>query len=86
MTFNWMNPLINYASKNELEPEDLPALSPTLQAANLHTHFKGILRAHNSLVAALGLANRFDLIMDCSFTLVSVALNYSGPYLLGKIL
>ena len=84
MTFSWMNPFIQLANTQELNPEDLPVLSLGLQSATLLERFRRV--SANSLVTKIIFANKFDLAIDFSLTLVSVIFNYAAPFFLKRIL
>jgi hypothetical protein len=84
MTFSWMDPFIEFGTHHELNPEDLPLLSMTQQSAIVFNKFRQIVA--KSLLARLLLANKYDLGLDASLTLLSVVFNYAGPFFLKRIL
>lgn len=84
LSFSWVNPFINLGNIKELEVEDLPNLSLTMQTAVVFDRFRQI--ARSSLLWKIILANRLDLFLDFALTLVSVVFNYAGPFFLKKIL
>ena len=79
-----MNPFIKIGSNKELDPEDLPQLSLTLQTGVVFDRFRQI--AQSSLLLKLLIANRLDLVVDAVMTLVSVVFTYAAPFFLKKIL
>jgi hypothetical protein len=84
LTFTWVNPFISLGSSKELEPEDLPSLSLTMQTAIVFDRFRQI--AGSTLLRRILLANRLDLALDAGLTLISVVFNYAGPFFLQRIL
>ncbi|GMK54458.1 hypothetical protein CspeluHIS016_0110440 [Cutaneotrichosporon spelunceum] len=84
MSFSWMNPLITKWSSMPMNEEDLPTLSETLRTRQLFDLFQSIRKS--KLLWKILAANRFDVFMDCLFTLASVIFNYLSPFLLKKIL
>ncbi|KIR42549.1 ATP-binding cassette transporter [Cryptococcus deuterogattii 99/473] len=84
MTFGWVDSFIRYGNSQELEPEDLPLLSMTQQTRIVFEKFRQA--ATSKLVYKLFLANKLDMALDGSLTLVSVILNYAGPFFLNRIL
>jgi hypothetical protein len=84
MTFSWVDPFIKLGNEKELEPEDLPKLSLTQQTVPAFERFRLI--KTSGLLRRIFIANRLDLAMDASLTLVSVVFNYLGPFFLQRIL
>lgn len=84
LSFSWMTAFIYEWAEKEMKPEDLPPLSPTLQAANVFDLYRAI-RA-SSLLWRLFKANYFDLMMDIIWTTISVILNYLSPFFMKRIL
>ncbi|BEI93418.1 uncharacterized protein CcaverHIS019_0510460 [Cutaneotrichosporon cavernicola] len=84
LTFSWMNPFIMKWSSTPMNEEDLPTLSETLCTRQLFELFKTIRKS--KLLYKILAANRFDVFMDCLFTLTSVIFNYLSPFFLKKIL
>ncbi|OWZ59598.1 hypothetical protein C356_00814 [Cryptococcus neoformans c45] len=84
MTFSWVDSFIRYGNSQELEPEDLPPLSMTQQTAIVFEKFRQV--TTSKLVNKLFLVNKLDMALDASLTLVSVVLNYAGPFFLNRIL
>lgn len=84
MTFSWVDSFIRYGNSQELEPEDLPPLSMTQQTRIVFEKFRQA--ATSKLVYKLFLVNKLDMALDGSLTLVSVILNYAGPFFLNRIL
>ena len=84
LTFTWINPYIAFARSKELDETDLPKLSPSMQARIVYDRFQEVLA--RSLLFRLLLANRLDLFLDASMTIVSVVFNYAGPFFLKRIL
>jgi hypothetical protein len=68
----------------ELNPEDLPQLSVTMQTAIVFDRFRQL--ASSTLLRKLFLANRRDLFFDAAFTITSVFFNYASPFFLKRIL
>jgi hypothetical protein len=79
-----MNKFIVYANTKELEPEDLPNLSMTMQTAVVFHRFREL--TSSNLLRRIFSANAIDLALDGLFTLVSVVFNYAGPFFLKRIL
>lgn len=84
LTFSWMTPLIMKWSKAPMNEEDLPKLSETLRTRELFDMFQTIRKSR--LLFKILAANRFDVMMDGTFTLCSVIFNYLSPVLMKKIL
>lgn len=84
LTFTWMNPLIKKGSERQLEPEDVPNLSPTQQTKIVFDSFRSVIAS--SLVWRILKANRFDLLVDVSLTFVACCLQYLLPFFLQRIL
>ncbi|TYJ55637.1 hypothetical protein B9479_003669 [Cryptococcus floricola] len=84
ITFGWVDSFIQYGNTHELEVADLPPLSMTQQTFIVFEKFRQV--KASKLIWRMMLANRLDLVMDASLTLVSVILNYAGPYFLKRIL
>ncbi|WVQ70586.1 hypothetical protein IAR50_000105 [Cryptococcus sp. DSM 104548] len=84
ITFSWVDSFIQYGNTHELEVADLPPLSMTQQTSVVFDKFRQV--KASKLVWKMFLTNRLDLVMDASLTLVSVILNYAGPYFLKRIL
>lgn len=76
--------MIRLGNAQELQPEDLPPLSMTLQAGPIFQRFRDT--AARSLLFKILWANKFDLGFDASFTYLSVIFNYAGPFFLKRIL
>jgi hypothetical protein len=79
-----MNEFIAYANSKELEPEDLPNLSMTLQTAIVFHRFREL--KSSTLLRRILSANAIDLALDGLLTLFSVVFNYAGPFFLKRIL
>lgn len=84
VTFSWVDSFIRYGNSQELEPEDLPPLSMTQQTAIVFEKFRQV--TTSKLVNKLFVVNKLDMALDASLTLVSVILNYAGPFFLNRIL
>lgn len=79
-----MTSYIALGNERELQPEDLPTMSPTQQTAIVFDRFRQI--ATSTLLRKILLANKLDLLLDLELTLVSVLFNYAGPFFLKRIL
>lgn len=84
LSFTWVNKFINLGNTKELEVEDLPDMSLSINTALVFGRFRQT--RGNTLLKKILLANRLDLFMDAVLTLLSVVFNYAGPYFLKKIL
>ncbi|WRT70588.1 uncharacterized protein IL334_007586 [Kwoniella shivajii] len=84
LSFNWVDPFIRKGASQELEPEDLPKLSLTMQTAIVFDRFRQL--KTSTLLRKIFLANKLDLGLDAGLTLIAVVFNYAGPYFLKKIL
>jgi hypothetical protein len=84
LTFTWVNPFITLGNTKELNEEDLPPMSLTIQSEITFERFQQV--KTDSLLKQLLIAHRLDLFLDAAFTLVSVVFNYAGPYFLKRIL
>jgi len=84
ITFTWMNKFIAYGNSKELEPEDLPPLSLTMQTSIVFHRFKDL--SSSTLLRRILSANAIDLALDGLLTLFSVIFNYAGPFFLKRIL
>ena len=84
LSFSWIDAFIRFGNTQELEPEDLPDLSPTMQTAYLFERFRQL--QGSSLLGRIFWANKLDLALDALLTLVSVVLNYASPFFLKRIL
>ncbi|KAK4688623.1 hypothetical protein P7C73_g1481, partial [Tremellales sp. Uapishka_1] len=84
LTFTWVNPLIHEGASKELDPKDLPNLSPTMQTAVVFDRFRQLVTS--TLLRKILLANRLDLLLDAGLTLISVVFNYASPFFLKRIL
>lgn len=84
MTFSWMTPFIMFASKKELDNEDLPQLSRTMRTQIVLDKLKAT--QGTKVLWRIVKANRLDIGLDISLTIVSVFFNYLGPYFLQSIL
>lgn len=84
ISFTWMNEFIAFGNSKELEPEDLPALSLTMQTAVVFHRFKAL--SSSTLLRRILSANAIDLALDGLLTLASVVFNYAGPFFLKRIL
>jgi hypothetical protein len=79
-----MNEFIVYGNSKELQPEDLPTLSMTMQTAVTFHRFRDL--TSSTLLRRILSANSIDLALDGLLTLVSVVFNYAGPFFLKRIL
>jgi hypothetical protein len=79
-----MNEFIVYGNSKELQPEDLPTLSMTMQTAVTFRRFRDL--TSSTLLRRILSANSIDLALDGLLTLVSVVFNYAGPFFLKRIL
>jgi hypothetical protein len=83
-SFTWVNRFITFGGQKELNEEDLPPLSLTMQTGVTFERFQRV--KTRALLTQLMLAHRLDLALDLSFTVLSVILEYAGPFFLKKIL
>jgi hypothetical protein len=79
-----MSPFIMFASKQELENKDLPLLSRTLRTSIVLDKLKAT--QASKVLWRIVKANRLDIALDMTLTIVSVFFNYLGPYFLQSIL
>ncbi|KXN85925.1 ATP-dependent bile acid permease [Leucoagaricus sp. SymC.cos] len=84
ITFYWVYPLVRKGRSTTLNEEDVWDLSPTLQSRPIFVKFSQTKRP--TLLRRIWAANSLDLILDFTFTLVSVVFNYAGPFFLKQIL
>ncbi|ORX41111.1 hypothetical protein BD324DRAFT_613230 [Kockovaella imperatae] len=84
LTFIWLNPFIAFGSRKEMDENDLPVISMTMQSAVIFDRFKQT--QARSLLFQLLKAHRLDLFFDAFFTLTGVVFNYAGPFFLKRIL
>lgn len=94
MTFTWVDPLISHGWKHDLQDDDVPPLSVSMQTAPVYETFareehvvtSGSKTKKRSLLVQLLCANSLDIFLDASLTIVSVICNYAGPFLIKQIL
>lgn len=79
-----MNDFIAFGNSKEMEPEDLPSLSMTMQTAVIFHRFREL--QSSTLLRRIFSANAIDLALDGLLTLASVVFNYAGPFFLKRIL
>jgi hypothetical protein len=79
-----MNEFIAFGNSKEMEPEDLPNLSMTMQTAIVFHRFREL--QSSTLLRRILSANAVDLALDGLLTLASVVFNYAGPFFLKRIL
>lgn len=79
-----MNEFIAFGNSKEMEPEDLPNLSMTMQTAIVFHRFREL--QSSTLLRRILSANAVDLALDGLLTLASVIFNYAGPFFLKRIL
>ncbi|KAF8211356.1 multidrug resistance-associated ABC transporter [Mycena galopus ATCC 62051] len=84
MTFAWVFPLIQRGKNNSLAEKDVWNLSPTMQARPVF--YKFTLLRRTTVLRSLLVANSSDLILDGILSVLSVFLNFSGPFFLNLIL
>lgn len=84
ITFKWMTPFIKEYSTKEMQPEDLPPMSPTMRASILFDQFREVMAS--SLLWKLFKLNHFDVLVDASLTYLAVTFNYMSPFFLNLIL
>ena len=84
LSFTWMNPFIRFARHQEIDENDLPTISMTMQSAVVYDRFRQV--AGSSLLFKSIKAHRLDLFLDAAFTIVGVVFNYAGPFFLKRIL
>lgn len=79
-----MNAFIAFGNSKEMEPEDLPDLSMTMQTSVIFHRFREL--QSSTLLRRIFSANAIDLALDALLTLASVVFNYAGPFFLKRIL
>lgn len=84
MTFSWVYPLIKLGTATTLHEKDVWELSPTFQSRPVFIQFGRTPR--RTFLHQVWAANSLDIILDFSFTYVSVILSYAGPFFLKRIL
>jgi len=84
ITFTWMNKFIAFGNSKEMQPEDLPPLSLTMQTSVVFHRFRDL--SSSTLLRRILSANAIDLALDGLLTLCSVVFNYAGPFFLKRIL
>jgi hypothetical protein len=84
ITFTWMNKFIAFGNSKEMQPEDLPPLSLTMQTSVIFHRFRDL--SSSTLLRRILSANAIDLALDGLLTLCSVVFNYAGPFFLKRIL
>ncbi|KAJ7282599.1 hypothetical protein C8J57DRAFT_1295798 [Mycena rebaudengoi] len=84
ITFNWVYPLVKLGTYNTLNEKDVWNLSPTMQSRPVFVKFQHVQRA--TLLRRLIAASSLDMIIDFIGTVLSVFLEYSGPFFLKRIL
>ncbi|KAF9039893.1 multidrug resistance-associated ABC transporter [Panaeolus papilionaceus] len=84
ISFSWLYPLILRGRKTTLNESDVWKLSPIMQSRALFTKFNSIHRS--TLLRRLWAANSLDLILVFILTVTSVALHYTSPFFLKRIL
>uniref|UniRef100_A0A8H7XJS6 Multidrug resistance-associated ABC transporter n=1 Tax=Psilocybe cubensis TaxID=181762 RepID=A0A8H7XJS6_PSICU len=84
VSFSWIYPLIRSGRYATLHEKDVWNISPTMQSRPLFAKFSAL--RQTSLFRRIWAANSLDIIIDLTLTIVSVVLQYTGPYFLKKIL
>lgn len=90
VTYHWMTPLMNLALKRSLLPSDLWRLRSINDTRILFANFRKMRKKASGrpqrLVLRLVIANARDAILDATYTVCSVVLNYGSVYLMKQIL
>ncbi|KAG8878137.1 hypothetical protein FRB98_006383 [Tulasnella sp. 332] len=84
ITFSWAEPLVKRGITKELEAEDVPEMSPSMQSKPVYERFMQL--KSSTLLRRIFAANSLDFIIDVVFTLVSSICNYATPFFLKRIL
>ncbi|WWD20615.1 hypothetical protein CI109_105091 [Kwoniella shandongensis] len=84
ISFRWVNDFITFGASQELEPDDLPPMSLTMQSSIVFDKFRRL--TASTLLRKIMLSNKLDFALDFSLTIVQVVLNYAGPFFLKRIL
>ncbi|KAG9009269.1 hypothetical protein FRB94_012338 [Tulasnella sp. JGI-2019a] len=84
ITFTWADRLVKRGITKELEADDVPDMSPSMQSKPVYEQFMQLKRS--SLIRQIFDANSLDIIIDVVFTLVSALCNYASPFFLKRIL
>lgn len=84
MSFSWMTPMIKLASQRTLDKPDVWRLSTSMRSSLLSAKFKRV--QASSLPWKVIKANKHDMVLDLSLTLLSSILAYASPYFLKQIL
>ncbi|KAJ7080949.1 multidrug resistance-associated ABC transporter [Mycena belliarum] len=90
ITFTWIYPLIKKGTHTTLSDSDVWPLPPNLQSRAVFAKFSALAPEEGekglTLLRRLWRANALDIIVDFALTIVSVMLNYAGPFFLKRIL
>ncbi|KAF7346252.1 ATP-dependent bile acid permease [Mycena sanguinolenta] len=84
ITFAWVYPLIRRGANDMLAEKDVWDLSPTMQARPVFDKFTQLKRS--SLLRSIIRAHFSDFLLDASLSVLSVFLNFSGPFFMNLIL
>ncbi|ORY29629.1 putative ATP-binding cassette transporter protein YOR1 [Naematelia encephala] len=84
LSFSWVSPIVAFGNTKELEIEDMPPMSMTNQTEISFDRFKKV--KSRSLIFRVLRAHRMDLMIDFFMSVISVILNYAGPFFLKRIL
>ncbi|KAH7104662.1 multidrug resistance-associated ABC transporter [Auriculariales sp. MPI-PUGE-AT-0066] len=85
ISFTWVSPLIARGTNTTLNEVDVWEMSPTMQSEPVFIAFQKV-NPNASLLRRLWDTNSMDMSIDFGLTVVSVALNYTGPFFLNNIL
>ncbi|KAJ7254410.1 hypothetical protein B0H12DRAFT_1115460 [Mycena haematopus] len=84
ITFAWVYPLIRRGLNNPLAETDVWNLSPTMQARPVFYKFTQLKRS--TLLRSIVGAHSADFLLDASLSVLSVFMNFSGPFFMNLIL
>ncbi|KAK8850432.1 hypothetical protein IAR55_004350 [Kwoniella newhampshirensis] len=84
LTFTWINDFIRLGNAKELQAEDIPKLSLTMQTAVIFSRFKDM--KSSTFLRRIFLANTLDVALDIALTILGVVFNYAGPFFLKRVL
>ncbi|KAH8810190.1 hypothetical protein DL96DRAFT_1821685 [Flagelloscypha sp. PMI_526] len=86
ITFMWTYPIMHTGRYNTLKEDDVPKLSPTIQARPLFEKWFPAWEKGTHLGIHIFKTNSLDFITDFVLTMLSVGCEYLGPFFLKSIL
>ncbi|KAG8933322.1 hypothetical protein FRC02_012140 [Tulasnella sp. 418] len=84
ISFSWVSPLIERGTIRDLNENDVPDLSFSIQSKPVYRRFQDF--KQSTLLRRILAANSLDFFLDCSLTFVSSAASYASPYFLKRML